>query len=178
VASIGGKVPVPHLAPYVASKFALVGLSGSLRAELARHDIVVTTVIPGLMRTGSPINATVKGRHAAEFTWFAVGDALPGLSMDATRAARRILDACRARHAEVVLTLPARVAVALYGLAPGTVVELATLANRLLPAPTGREGDEPRLGRDAGSRVAFSRLTHMSDEAAARNNELPRPTTA
>jgi NAD(P)-dependent dehydrogenase (short-subunit alcohol dehydrogenase family) len=178
VASIGGKVPVPHLAPYVASKFALVGLSSSLRAELARHDIVVTTVSPGLMRTGSPINATVKGRHAAEFAWFAIGDALPGLSMDATRAARRILDACRAGTAEVVLTLPARLAVALYGLAPATVVQAATLVNRVLPGPTGSDGDLPRLGRDSGSRVAFSRLTRMSDEAAARNNELPRPTLA
>jgi NAD(P)-dependent dehydrogenase (short-subunit alcohol dehydrogenase family) len=178
VASVGGKVPVPHLAPYVASKFALVGLSSSLRAELARHDITVTTVSPGLMRTGSPINATVKGRHAAEFAWFALGDAMPGLSMDATRAARQILGACRAGRAEIVLTLPARLAVALYGLAPSTVVALATLANRLLPAPTGRDGDLPRLGRDTGSRIAFSRLTRMSDEAAARNNELPRPAQA
>ena len=138
----------------------------------------MTTVSPGLMRTGSPINATVKGRHAAEFTWFAAGDALPGLSMDATRAAAHILDACREGRAEVVLTLPARVAVALYGLMPATVVGLARLANRMLPAPTGAEGDRPRLGRDTGSRVAFSRLTRMSDEAAARNNELPRPLRA
>jgi NAD(P)-dependent dehydrogenase (short-subunit alcohol dehydrogenase family) len=175
VASVGGKVPLPHLAPYVASKFALVGLSGSLHAELARHDIVVTTVSPGLMRTGSAINATVKGRHAAEFAWFAAADALPGLSMDATRAASRILAACRAGRSEVVLTLPGRLAAALYGLMPDTVVGLATLANRVLPSPTGAEGDRPRLGRDSGSRAAFSRITRMSDEAAARNNELPRP---
>ena len=178
VASIGGKVPVPHLAPYVASKFALVGLSSSLHAELARHDIVVTTVSPGLMRTGSPINATMKGRHAAEFAWFAAGDALPFLSMDATRAAAHVLHACREGRAEVVLTLPARLAVALYGLMPSTVVGLARLANRMLPPPTGAEGDRPRLGRDSGSRVAFSRLTRMSDEAAARNNQLPRPIRA
>jgi NAD(P)-dependent dehydrogenase (short-subunit alcohol dehydrogenase family) len=178
ISSIGGKVPVPHLAPYVASKFALTGLSSSLRAELARHDILVTTVCPGLMRTGSPINASVKGRHAAEFAWFAASDAMPGLSMDATRAARRILDACRDGRAEIVLTLPARLAVALYGLAPDTVVKVATLANRLLPGPAGDEGDQARLGRDTGSPVAFSRITRMSDEAAARNNQLPRPARA
>ena len=178
IASIGGKVPVPHLAPYVASKFALVGLSGSLHAELARHDIIVTTASPGLMRTGSPINATVKGQHALEFAWFAAGDALPGLSIDATRAAARILDACREGRAEVILTLPARLAAALYGLMPNSVVGLATIANRLLPSPTGPEGDHERLGRDTRSPIAFSRLTRLNDEAAARNNELPRPTIA
>ena len=35
IASIGGKVAMPHLLPYVASKFALVGLSQGMRTELA-----------------------------------------------------------------------------------------------------------------------------------------------
>ena len=39
IASIGGRIAVPHLAPYSASKFALTGLSDAVRAELAplRH---------------------------------------------------------------------------------------------------------------------------------------------
>ena len=36
ITSIGGRVAVPHLAPYCASKFALVGLSDAVRAELER----------------------------------------------------------------------------------------------------------------------------------------------
>jgi len=44
IASIGGKLAVPHLAPYCASKFALVGLSSALRVELAKENIFVTTV--------------------------------------------------------------------------------------------------------------------------------------
>ncbi len=63
ISSIGGKISVPHLVPYSASKFALVGLSKGLRAELLKDGIVVTTVCPGLMRTGSPRNADFKGRH-------------------------------------------------------------------------------------------------------------------
>jgi NAD(P)-dependent dehydrogenase (short-subunit alcohol dehydrogenase family) len=54
VTSIGGKISVPHLLPYSVSKFAAVGYSQGLRAELARKNICVTTVCPGLMRTGSP----------------------------------------------------------------------------------------------------------------------------
>ena len=177
VSSIGGRIPVPHLAPYVASKFALTGLSSSLRTELAREGILVTTVCPGLMRTGSPINATIKGQHEREFAWFSVGDSLPGLSMDSTRAARQIVEACRRGRAEVILTLPARLAAALYGLMPSTFVEAASFANLLLPEATGPEGDRPRLGRDSTSAASPSVLTRMSDRAAERNNEVVRPFT-
>ena len=79
ISSIGGKIGVPHLIPYCASKFALTGLSEGLRAELLADGIYVTTVIPGLMRTGSPRNATFKGQHEAEFAWFSISDSLPGL---------------------------------------------------------------------------------------------------
>ena len=175
IASIGGKVPVPHLAPYAASKFALVGLSSSLRAELADDEILVTTVSPGLMRTGSPINASMKGRHKAEFAWFAVSDALPGLSVASSRAARQIVEACRRGQAELIIGLPARLAAAFYGVMPSTFVTLASLANRFLPTATGAEGDEARLGRDSASSWAPSRLTMLSDRAAERNNEVPIP---
>ena len=47
-----------------------------MRAELAKDSICVTTVVPGLMRTGSPFNAWFKGRHRDEFTWFAVSDSI------------------------------------------------------------------------------------------------------
>ena len=52
ISSIGGKVPVPHLLPYVGAKFALTGFSEGLHAELRQKGIRVTTVCPGLMRTG------------------------------------------------------------------------------------------------------------------------------
>jgi NAD(P)-dependent dehydrogenase (short-subunit alcohol dehydrogenase family) len=61
ISSIGGKLSVPHMVPYSASKFALTGLSDGLRVELARHNVLVTSVCPGLMRTGSPVNAMFKG---------------------------------------------------------------------------------------------------------------------
>src|SRR5205823_6261490 len=83
IASVGGKIAVPHLLPYCASKFALVGLSNGLRAELRRDNILVTTVCPGLMRTGSPRHAWFKGRHRREYAWFVISDSLPVLSISA-----------------------------------------------------------------------------------------------
>jgi len=111
VSSIGGRIAVPHLAPYSASKFALVGLSDAVRAEVAAHGIRVTTVSPGLMRTGSPINASFKGQHDQEFAWFAIADSIPGMSIGAERAARQILEACRYGDPELTISLPAKVAV-------------------------------------------------------------------
>ena len=93
IASIGGLIAVPHLAPYSASKFALVGYSDALRAEVAKDGIRVTTVCPGLMRTGSAINALMKGRHDAEFAWFAALSSMPVVSISANRAARKIVEA-------------------------------------------------------------------------------------
>jgi len=72
IASIGGKVAFPHLLPYTASKFALVGYSEGLRAELTQHNVFVTTVCPGLMRTGSPRNADFTGQPEKEYAWFAI----------------------------------------------------------------------------------------------------------
>jgi short-subunit dehydrogenase len=172
IASIGGKVAVPHLAPYSASKFALVGFSEGLRAELTAHGILVTTVVPGLMRTGSPRNASFKGRHRAEYAWFAVSDSLPGVSMDVERAARRIVCACRDGDAEVVLSLPAKAAALAHALAPGLVADVLGLVNRFLPEPGGIGTDRKR-GSESESAIAPSWLTALGDAAARRHNQLP-----
>ncbi|MBX6342448.1 MAG: SDR family oxidoreductase, partial [Thermomicrobiaceae bacterium] len=137
ITSIGGKISVPHLVPYCTAKFAAVGLSEGLRAELARDGITVTTVVPGLMRTGSYLNALFKGRQEEEFTLFSLGATLPLISMDAERAARQIVRAVKRGEAEPTLSLPAVAAARLVGLAPGLTADIAGLANRLLPEPDG-----------------------------------------
>jgi NAD(P)-dependent dehydrogenase (short-subunit alcohol dehydrogenase family) len=174
ISSIGGKIGVPHLAPYCASKFALTGVSTSLRTELVRYGILVTTVCPGLMRTGSPFNAWFKGRHRAEFAWFAIADSMPLLSIDGRRAAAQIVDAMRHGDAELVVSWPARLAVAAEALAPNTLAKAMTLVNRVLPAPTGMLGNESHTGWQSGSRWAPSPLTRLSERSAAENNEVPQ----
>jgi len=173
ISSIGGKVAIPHMLPYVASKHALVGLSNGLRAELAKEGIRVTTVCPGLMRTGSHVNAQVKGRHAEEFAWFAISDSLPLASMDGRRAARRILAACRRGEPHLILTLQAKAAAVAAGLAPNSTARALALADRLLPSgATNGQGEEIRAGWQSASRWAPSLLTRLADRAAVENNEL------
>jgi NAD(P)-dependent dehydrogenase (short-subunit alcohol dehydrogenase family) len=172
ISSIGGRVAVPHLVPYSASKFALAGLSDGVRAELDQYGIRVTTVAPGLMRTGSPVNADVKGQHEAEYAWFAIADSLPGLSVSAERAARQIIEACRYGDPELTISLPARLAVMANYIAPDTVARLMMFTARVLPGPDGARGDRRKKGRQIESRWAPSVATALSNRAAVENNEL------
>jgi NAD(P)-dependent dehydrogenase (short-subunit alcohol dehydrogenase family) len=171
ISSIGGRVAVPHLAPYSASKFALAGLSDAVRSELDQYGIRVTTVSPGLMRTGSPRNAEVKGRHKAEYAWFAIADSLPGMSVSADRAAREIIEACRYGEPELTISLAARAAMAANAIAPALLARLMMLGVRILPRPAGAAGDQVRRGHESESKWAPSVATILSERAAAVNNE-------
>ena len=171
IASIGGKRAVPHMLPYDTSKFALVGLSTGLRAELAQDGIVVTTVCPGLMRTGSPRNATFKGQHRKEFAWFSLGDSLPLVSMSADRAAEKILHACKRGDAEVILSGFGRLMAGVQTFFPNLSAEAFTLMNYALPA-MGGIGTASAKGYESTSRISPSFLTRLGDQAAIKNNEL------
>lgn len=175
IASIGGKISVPHMLPYSGSKFALVGLSTGLTVELRKDGIYVTTVCPGIMRTGSPRNATFKGQHRAEFTWFSLSSSLPFISMNADCAARRIVSACRRGRAEVFLSVPTMVAVKFQALFPGLTAGLLSLVNRLLPK-AGGIGKPSAKGRDSTTQLSPSWLTTLNEQAAARNNEMEATT--
>jgi NAD(P)-dependent dehydrogenase (short-subunit alcohol dehydrogenase family) len=147
IASIGGRMAVPHLAPYCASKFALVGLSDALPAELARDRIDVTTVTPGLMRTGSQGNAKFKGDHLAEYTWFSLSTALPFASISAEHAAARIISACRRGAPSLTIPLAAHATILGNALFPNIAGSVMKLINTvLLPPPSGPDGDEARSG--------------------------------
>ncbi len=173
ITSIGGKVSIPHLLPYSSAKFAAAGFSSGLRAELRREGITVTTIAPGLMRTGSYLKALFKGKEADEFTWFALSDNLPILSMDAERAARQIIAAARRGEAERVLTVPATLLARLYGLFPGFATDLIGLATWLLPTAEHPDaqalpGEVARLQMPPRRRKIVDSLTTLGRRAAAR----------
>jgi NAD(P)-dependent dehydrogenase (short-subunit alcohol dehydrogenase family) len=172
ISSVGGKVSIPHLVPYAASKFALVGLSDGMRAELRQDGILVTTVCPGLLRTGSPRNSYFKGNHEAEYAWFHVGDSLPLMSMNAEAAARKVLEACRRGDAEALVGLPAKLAAVGRALAPNLAASLAAFVNRQLPQDSSP--DRVR-GSESETPLTQSWLTELSRRAAERNNENEVP---
>ena len=172
ISSIGGRIGVPHLVPYSVGKFALVGLSEGLRAELAKDGVVVTTATPGLMRTGSHVRVQLRGRHEREALMFGAGVATSLTSKHATRAARQIVRACREGRAHTTPGVQARLAEMMNIIAPELTAALASsVTTHLLPRPTDPvKGDRPRDTHEVG----FGWMTpFLPNDASWRNNELP-----
>lgn len=173
ITSIGGKISVPHLLPYCCAKFAAVALSEGLRAELGPCGIKVTTVVPGLMRTGSHLNANFKGDIGKEYAWFSLGAATPLASISAERAARSIVRAAMRGDAERILSLPADLAARIHGIAPGFTALVSSWINRALPEPNGQKNTS--TGKQARAQL-HSRLLDtanaLGERAAEALNQL------
>jgi len=171
ITSIGGVLSVPHLLPYSASKFAAVGLSEGLYAEFRKRNIYVTTVIPGLMRTGSPRHIQVKGDHEREYAWFKIADSAPILSQDPEVAAQKVLTAVERGDPETYLSLSGRLAMVVKAIAPSWMSVLMSMVDRLLPGPaTG--GDIAIKGYEAESHRSRGSVSSLTDKEARKNNEL------
>ncbi len=171
ITSIGGIFAVPHLLPYSASKFAAVGLSEGMHAELKKLNIHVTTVVPNLMRTGSPRNIDVKGDHQKEYAWFKAAGSSPLLAQDAMIAAKTIIRALEYGDREAILSLTGKLAVFVKGLAPGWVSLVMALANRLLPE-NGPYGNIALKGYESESRLSSGPVSALADKEARKNNEM------
>ncbi len=172
ITSIGGKVSVPHLLPYSCAKFAAVAFSEGLRAEIKREGVSVTTIVPGLMRTGSYLNADFKGKHRAEFGWFSLSSTSPLMAIAAKRAARQIVKATIRGDAELIITWQAELLARFHGLFPGLTSEILALVNRTLPNADGG-ATAKRKGWQSESLLTRSPLTMLGRKAALRYNEGP-----
>jgi short-subunit dehydrogenase len=170
VTSIAGLIPTPHLVPYTAAKFGALGFSRGLAAELRGSGISVSTIIPGLMRTGGHWHAVYSGRADREYAWFTVASALPVISMEADRAARIIVTGVLRGRRKIIFTLPARAGELLDRLSPTGMDFFLGWAARLLPGP-GTD-DEPGYRADQNiSSSMFRRITTPARRAVRALNQ-------
>lgn len=178
VTSIGGLISAPHLLPYSTAKFGAVGFARGLRSELAGSGVTVTTVAPGLMRTGSHLRAKFRGDVRREYAWFATAATMPVLSMGAERAARRIVTGVLKGRPVVLLTPLAQLAPRVDALSPRLGAAVLAITARLLPgagadaATSARlEGHEIEAELPERPRTWLQRLTLLGRRAAVRTNE-------
>lgn len=172
VTSIGGIVSSPHLLAYSTAKFAAVGFTEGLASSLVGTGVTATVIAPGLMRTGSHTAAEFYGDPVKEYSWFAPGASLPLVSMDAEKAARRMVSGVLSGKPYVILSPLAQAATRVHGIAPGLTTRVVGLMTKALPnaVPNGETthtGEEiaPRAGR------LVKALTALGDKASRRNNE-------
>lgn len=163
ITSIGAYLSVPHLLPYSVAKHAWAALSEGMAAETAGTGVRVTTVVPGLMRTGSHRGVVFTGDPEREYAWFALAAGLPLLSVSAERAARHIVHATAKRKGFLVITPAARVGLAARGIAPGLTQEAMRLVGWLLPDSPQRVEERP------GSEAGDSRLGRLVNSVAVLN---------
>ncbi|TML73668.1 MAG: SDR family NAD(P)-dependent oxidoreductase [Actinobacteria bacterium] len=168
VTSIGGKVSVPFLLSYNAAKFAAVGFSEGLRTELAGKGVSVTTVVPGLMRTGSYVAALFKGQRRTLYSLFTPLSATPLSTISGRRAARKIVAAIKRGDPELILTAHANLAARVNGAAPATTQRVLGLVARSLPKAGGTE---PVPGWAIDPRIDDSALLTFGRKARADLNQ-------
>ncbi len=129
VASVVGKRASPFRAPYVASKFALVGFSEALRMELRREAIHVTCICP--IGTATEFHDVEQNRLGVP--------GRRGPIQSAEHVARGIVRALRRPRPEVHPYPPARALFLMNALAPGLVDRLLmALSPRARPARPAR----------------------------------------
>ncbi|AEF42171.1 SDR family oxidoreductase [Hoyosella subflava] len=149
VASMAGKVPIPGLAVYNASKYAAVGLSAAVRAEFAGTGVSISTVLPCAVRTGLS-------------SGIPLGQGLPTVNPEDVAAA--IVRNCATRKAEVAVPGYAIVWDALRAVVPEPLLRTAMRllrADRVLTAVDDGQRAEyrSRMRQHVGAVTRGGRIT-------------------
>jgi len=125
VASAAGLVAPKQLSVYATTKFAVVGFSESLRAELAVHRIGVTTICPGVIDTPITRSVRLSGNLARDRNFHERTAALyRRRNYGPERVARAIVQAVRKRRGLVPVTPEAWALYLGKRIAPGVVDRL------------------------------------------------------
>jgi len=151
IGSVSGRIAVPFIGPYSASKFALRAMADALRIELAPAGVRVSLVEPGSVRTpiwskGRSAKSTLEERLGKTGAVH-YGDAVRALmrqteveeriGMPAERVARVVLQALTARRprAHYLIGAPAKIGKML-SLLPASLHDRIMRASMRLPKPT------------------------------------------
>ncbi len=112
VSSILGRLPMPAMGSYVATKYALEALSETLRVEVHDAGILVSVVNPGVTQTD--FGASAQGKRPENFI-----EAKSGMS--ARDVAKVILRAARRQKRNAYLTASGKAGVFVHWLAPSVI---------------------------------------------------------
>ena len=122
ISSVAGHIPVPYMAIYSASKFAMNAIGKGARMELKRDNINVLTVCPGYINTDFTAHLVADRKGAVR------APAARGIT--AERVARATYRGYRANRREVIVPWTMILAIKLYQLFPGLVEQVLSRAMR------------------------------------------------
>lgn len=119
-ASGAGLAPRPGMAPYAATKHAVIGLSTSLRAEAAAYGVKVSAACPGYVATQVMARAELRGVDRQKLT-----EAIPIRPMSAEDCAEAILRGVARNQAIIPISLYVKLDWWLYRMSPALSIRLA-----------------------------------------------------
>jgi NAD(P)-dependent dehydrogenase (short-subunit alcohol dehydrogenase family) len=168
VTSIGGKLPIPHQAAYVAAKHATTGWSETLALELEQEGITVSTITPPPLRNGAPLHAHYNGQREAEFMWFASALTSPLSAIDAERVAQVVVEAIVYGQHERAVSALSWLAARAHGLAPNVLGSgLRWIARRMPAAASPGTSSSMRLGLDVTGSSSDATVQRLARRAAS-----------
>lgn len=166
ISSIGGKLPLPHQAAYVAAKYATTGWTQALSTELAKENIYVSTVTPPPLRNGAPLHVHFGGRKEDEFRWFTRVLTSSWMATSARRTARVIVDAAEHGDFERSVSVACWFATRAHGLAPNLMGRALAWMERGLPeAASPGHASEMELGQSVLARTHDEELQRLGARA-------------
>lgn len=173
VTSIGGKLPVPHQAAYTIGKYAATGWSETLAVELAKENIIVSTVTPPPLSDGAPLHVHFRGQHEKEFLWFANTLLAPVTAANAEKIARHIVNAARYGDRERATSLRSWFPIRAFGLAPNITTMMLEQVDRWLPLPAK---SSVRNGREIVENSSDPTIQALGEKLrAAEERYMPQP---
>jgi NAD(P)-dependent dehydrogenase (short-subunit alcohol dehydrogenase family) len=133
-ASAAGLVPTPGATGYSMTKHAVVGLSGSLRAEAARYGVKVSVVCPGFIQTPIIERAAFLGLDRQEML-----EQFPFKLHSPEALARAVVRGVERNRAIITFTALARTAWFLYRISPSLMLFLLGAGTRFSPLLATRD---------------------------------------
>lgn len=124
MASAAGLIGQPGMSTYCATKHAVVGLSASMRYELARSGVGVTTLCPGYVRTPILDSLKIVGKLDTPKVRANVQKTMGGSRLTAETVARRTLKAIRSNESFVTIGKDANMAYYARRVAPNLLDKL------------------------------------------------------
>jgi NAD(P)-dependent dehydrogenase (short-subunit alcohol dehydrogenase family) len=130
VSSAAGYLPAEALSAYVTTKYAVLGLTESLRGELRRHRIGVTAICPGIIDTPITRSSPLRGKYGAEGQREEMVEAYRKRGYGPERVARNVLKAIRRNRGIAPVSLEAWIAWYAKRLSPALVSRLMSWAEQ------------------------------------------------
>jgi NAD(P)-dependent dehydrogenase (short-subunit alcohol dehydrogenase family) len=130
VSSAAGYMPAEALSAYVTTKYAVLGLTESLRGELRRHRIGVTAICPGIIDTAITRSSPLRGKYGAEGQREEMVEAYRKRGYGPERVARNVLKAIRRNRGIAPVSLEAWIGWYAKRLSPALVSRLMSWAEQ------------------------------------------------